>query len=436
MKPTFRGVLLFAVGFPVALMPVLVNVQLWTMWLAFVGAAVVLTGMDALLALPRRRLRYEIVPPETLYIGDSDELEIRFSPRSWRRRLKLEVLVDLDEDLETQPSIEVSVPPGESAVARIQLTPKRRGNVKVERLWVRWSGPFGLTTRWISPLAGLSIPVIPNVRAVRSAAIRFFAEDAMFGQKVDRNRGDGSEFESLRDYVVGMDHRAMDWKHSARHRKLVCKEFRAERNHQIVIALDTGYLMSEPLEGIPKLDHAINAALLLGYFSLRSGDRISLFAFDSQVRAFSEPQGGIGAFPRLQRLSADMEYQHQETNFTLGLAELATRLKRRSLVIVLTDFVDSITAELAIENLQRLARRHLVLFVATRDPSLEAIANSEPRTARQIHRAVVADQFARERDVVIERLKRSGIHCLDSAPENVSVEMLNRYLEIKRRELI
>jgi uncharacterized protein (DUF58 family) len=233
-----------------------------------------------------------------------------------------------------------------------------------------------------------------------------------------------------------MDHRAMDWKHSARHRKLVCKEFRAERNHQIVIAVDTGYLMSEPLGGIPKLDHAINAALLLGYFSLRAGDRISLYAFDSKVRAFSEPQAGVGAFPRLQRMTADLDYQHDETNFTLALAELATRLRRRSLVVVLTDFVDSITAELMVENVQRLARRHLVLFVATRDPSLEAAATGMPVSVRDIGRSVVAGQFDREREVVIERLKRSGVHCIDSLPGQVSVDMLNRYLEIKRRELI
>ncbi len=436
MRPTFRCVLMFTAGFPVALIPVLVTPQLWTLWLTFMAATVALTGFDALLALPRRRLEHGLTPPETLFIGDSDDLVIVLRPRSWRRRVVVEVLVDLDEQLVPQPIRKVIISGGDTTEVRIPLTAKRRGTVKIERLWLRWRGPFGLTARVISPLIGKNIPVVPNVRAVRSAAIRFFAEDAILGLKLDRRKGDGSEFDALREYVVGMDHRAIDWKHSARHRKLVCKEFRAERNHQIVVALDTGYLMSEPLEGVPKLDHAINAALLLGYFSLRAGDRISLYAFDAKVRAFSEPQSGVGAFPRLQRLTADIEYRHEETNFTLGLAELATRLRRRSLVIVLTDFVDSITAELMIENVSRLARRHLVLFVATRDPTLEKQAARQPHTVKDIHRSVVAAQFAREREVVIERLKRAGVHCLDVPPANVSVQMLNRYLEIKRRELI
>jgi len=436
MRPTLRGLLIFTAGFPVALIPVLVSPQLWTLWLTFVAATIALIGIDGLLALPVKRLKYEPIPPETLYIGDQDDLIIELSARSWRGRSSVEVLVDLDDELHPQPAQLVLVERGQTTRVAVALVPKRRGTVRVQRLWLRWTGPFGLTARVTSPLLGQAIPVVPNVRAVRSAAIRFFAEDAILGLKLDRNKGSGSEFDALREYVVGMDHRAIDWKHSARHRRLVCKEFRAERNHHIVVALDTGYLMSEPLEGVPKLDHAINAALLLGYFSLRAGDRISLYAFDAKVRAFSEPQTGVGAFPRLQRLTADIDYRHEETNFTLGLAELATRLKRRSLVVILTDFVDSIAAELMVENLARLARRHLVLFVATKDPSLEKVGTRRPERVKDIHRAVVANQFSRERDVVIERLKRSGIHCLDVAPADVSVEMLNRYLEIKRRELI
>src|SRR5690606_37670883 len=132
-----------------------------------------------------------------------------------------------------------------------------------------------------------------------------------------------------------------------------------ERNHQVVLAVDTGHLMSEPLVGIPKLDHAINAGLLLSYFSLRAGDRIGFYGFDSAVRTFLEPSGGLRSFPRLQQASAALDYNHVETNFTLGLGELQGRLTRRSLVVVLTDFVDTVTAEIMVENVLRLSRRHL-----------------------------------------------------------------------------
>jgi uncharacterized protein (DUF58 family) len=257
----------------------------------------------------------------------------------------------------------------------------------------------------------------------------------MAGLKVERFLGDGSEFESLREFVIGLDHRAMDWKASARHRKLLCQEFRAERNHQVVLAVDAGQLMSEPVGGVPKLDHAINASLLLGWFCLRTGDRVGMLGFDERVRNWAEPAGGMHTFRRLQAMSAEIDYCPVETNFTLTLADLSTRLKRRSLVVLFTDFLDTVTAELMIDNVTRLARKHLVLFVAVRDPSLEARALARPRTLGTLHEAVVAGDFGRERSIVLERLKRAGAHCIDTTPDQFSMALVNRYLDIKRREL-
>ena len=280
------------------------------------------------------------------------------------------------------------------------------------------------------------VGVVPNIGAVRAIALRMFADQNFIaGLKVERFLGDGSEFESLREYVPGLDHRAIDWKSSARHRKLLCQEFRAERNHQVVLAVDAGQLMSEPVGGVPKLDHAINAAILLGWFCLRTGDRVGLVGFDERVRTWAEPAGGMHTFQRLQAMSAEIDYRAVETNYTLTLAELSTRLRRRSLVVLFTDFLDTVTAELMIDNVTRLARRHLVLFVAVRDPSLETRALARPRSLGTLHQAVVAGDFVRERHVVLERLRRAGAHCIDTAPARFSMALVNRYLDIKRREL-
>jgi len=272
---------------------------------------------------------------------------------------------------------------------------------------------------------------------VRQAALRFMsAREFLAGTKVQAHRGEGSEFDSLREYLPGLDPRALDWKSSARHRKLLLREHRAERNHQVVLALDTGYLMSEPLGDIPRLDHAINASLLLGFVALKTGDRVSLFAFDERVRLFTEPRSGPDAFMRLQQRTADLAYSRAETNFTLGLVELDRRLKRRSLVVVLTDFVDTVTAELMIENLGRLARRHLVLFTTMRDLALSETADGAPRDLTGLNRAMVARDLLREREVVLLRLRRLGAHCIEAPPGGLSTRLINRYLDIKRRELV
>ena len=425
MKPTLRCVLVFVAGIGVALLSAIISPRLWTLWIAYVGLAVLAAGLDAVFGLSARRLQLRVAAPDTLYIGDRAQLKIEFAAAG-RRVPAICVLADMNDLLEPQAA---------RVTTEVPLVPLRRGVARVGALWLRWSGPFGLVRRQIVRRVDREIPVIPNVRAVRQAALRFFTQrEFLSGLKIEHYVGDGSEFESLREYVPGLDHRAMNWKASARHRKLLCEEFRAERNHRVMLAVDTGHLMSEPMGGIPKLDHAINAGLLLTYVCIRTGDRVGWYGFDEKPRSFSEPEGGAQALRRMQQLTTQFEYSHGETNFTLGLVELSARLRRRTLIVLLTDFVDTVTAELMVENLARLSRRHLVMFVTLRDPNLEELAWRRPRSLGDVHRSVVAQDFVRERELVLRRLGRHGVHCIDARPEEVTTQLLNRYLDIKRRE--
>jgi uncharacterized protein (DUF58 family) len=432
--PTTRAVWIAAAGFPAALLPALVHPRLWGAWLVWFAATLLLVGLDTLLCLPGRLLSAETTVPETLGIGQPGVVEVRVSSP---RPVEVEVLCELHPDFAPQPPRRVSTGPGPGGVARIPLAARRRGRPTVDELWLRWSGPFGLVRRQARRVIGRAVAVVPDVAPVRQAAFRYFgSRELAAGVQVERFVGDGSEFDALREHVAGLDPRAIDWKASARHRRLLGREFRAERNHQVVMALDTGHLMGEPLEGLPRLDHAVTSALLLAYVSLRLGDRVGLFGFDRTARVWTEPQGGLGAFPRVRAASAQLEYSTDETNFTLGLAELSTRLRRRSLVVVFTEFVDTVTAELMVENLSRLARRHLVLFVALRDPSIDAVALGRPARLSDVYRSVVAADLVRERELVLARLRRGGIRCVDAPPRAVSAGLLNRYLDVKRRELV
>jgi uncharacterized protein (DUF58 family) len=436
IRPTLRAVALFGAGVPVALVAVLIDERLWPIGLTFFGAAVLLTGADAILTPSLRAFQRTLHLPTMLYVGDAEALAVDLALPSGRFGARFEAKCDVGELLAPPPDRRAAIGPGQAVRIEFPLLPKRRGQAAIERLWLRWRGPLGLVTKLHVEALARTLPAVPNIRAVRTAAARFFSPDAFFGIKVQNQQGDGSEFDALRTYMAGLDHRSIDWKHSARHRSLVCKEFRTERNHQIILALDTGYLMSEPMSGIPKLDHAINAGLLLAFLSLKSGDQVGLFAFDSAVRHFSTANGGTHHFSRLQRLSSDLAYRHEETNFTLGLTNLMARLNRRSLVILMTDFVDTITAELMVENVTRLASRHLVVCVTLQDPHLFATVEAAPDTLDDVARSVVADGFIRERAVVFERLRRLGVHCLDVPAERIGMELINRYLLIKQRELI
>ncbi len=436
MRPTFRAVVLFGAGIPLSLILVLIDDGLWPIALAYLGLAIFAAGLDAVLALPARVLAVDIKLPEILYIGDRDTLQVEIWMPAGRPATSVDLVCDVGPTLAAPALQSEMIAPDRPNRIAVPLTALRRGAADIKRLWLRWRGPLSLMRKTQVYRIDKAVPVVPNIRAVRDAAIRFAAWDAPFGIKAQNQQGDGSEFDALREYLPGLDHRSIDWKHSARHRTLVCKEFRTERNHQIILAFDTGQLMSEPLGGIPRLDHAINAGLLLGYVSLRDGDRVGVFGFDSRVRLAADPVGGVHSFARLQRLSSDLEYRHEETNFTLGLADLLSRLKRRSLVILQTEFVDTITAELMVENLERLAQRHLVIFVTLQDRSLHGVVDAPPRTLDAMSRAVIADDLLHDRLVVFERLRRLGVHCLDVPSRTIGTDLLNRYIRIKRQELI
>lgn len=436
IAPTPRAAGLFALSLPLALVAVAVDPAYAA--LALGGALLVLiaAGADALLALPPRALQVTAVPPDRLHVGEAGQVQVEIGATRHPRPTALELVLEARGDLDPAEPRPAILEPGSAARLRLPLLARRRGRVHLDALWLRWTGPLGLV-RWVRRIPlDAAIDVIPNLRARDSAALRFLAQDALHGLKAQTERGEGTEFEALRDYAPGHDPRHVDWKRSARHRKLLAKEFRTERNHPIVLAFDTGRLMREPIDGLARLDHAVNAGLVLASLALRAGDLVGLYGFDAALRSYHAPLRGIERFPRLQRATAELAYRPEETNYTLGLASLGQRLRRRALVILFTEFVDTITAELMIESLGRMANRHVVVLVTLRDESLERSLDAAPADLETVAEAVVAEHFRRDRSVVFERLARLGLHTLDVRPGGLSVALVNRYLDIKSRGLL
>jgi uncharacterized protein (DUF58 family) len=436
IRPTRRAVLIFTGAVPLALVIAAVAQGWWPLSVAY--AALVLGGLasDAVLVAKLRQLGASFVTPERINIGEAGEITAKFAAQRQAWRTRIDLLVEQQGELEPAAIVPVMLEPGQGAVARLKLVPLRRGRVSIERIWLRWHGPLHLVQIIHRVPIGRTVDVIQNIRGVQRAALQFFAREAVFGTRLQRERGDGTEYDALKEYVPGLDTRFIDWKHSARHHKLVCKEFRVERNHPIILAFDTGHLMAEPIDGVPRLDHAIAAGLLLAWIALRGGDLVGNFGFDAAVRHYVQPVRGMASFPRLLRATAELAYSHDETNFTLGLAELSVRLKRRALVVLFTDFVDTVTAELLVESMQRVAQKHVVIFVSLRDPYLQDVVDAVPERFDAVAQAVVADDFLRDRKVVFDRLERLGIHCLDVPRDGLSIGLINRYLAIKQRGLL
>lgn len=318
----------------------------------------------------------------------------------------------------------------------IGYVPTRRGTGEVERVWLRWSGPLGLGARQLARDVGQTVRVWPNLSLTRSPTLQAFLKDAQFGLIARRIRGEGSVFEALAEYQPGMDRRRIDWKASARHSHLYAKEMEAERNNQIVFAFDCGQAMCEPVAGMARIDRAVSAALATAYVALKGGDRVALFGFAARPEVFTPFVADARDFHRLQGAAAGLDYHAQEPNFTLALATLAGRLKRRSLIVVFSDFTDPTSAELMIESIGRLTARHLVLFVTMADDELDGFAGAPPEGMQDLAMAVTADALLKQRALVLSRLRQLGVDVIEAPHDRIGMRLIDAYLAVKRKGAI
>jgi uncharacterized protein (DUF58 family) len=433
--PTRSAIVAAMLGIPLALLLGVFAPGFWlwgVAWLPVIGGLIL---ADTALATSRYGLRVEPFFPDLLSLGHASVASFQLTFAGRVAPLTCEVTLDADRLVRVIPQRAALRISARDATANFTLEPLRRGEALFDAFWVRWHGPLGMAWKQRRFSLAQKIPVVMNIGAVRDMALRFLSHDFP-GLHVRPNMGAGAEFHSLTEFQQGMDRRTLDWKQSARHGVLLAKEYQAEQNQHIVIAIDTGRLMSEPLLGQPRLDRALQAALLLAFVSLKLGDRIGLFAFDEKPRLSSGTLMGTSAFGQLQRLAAKLDYSTAETNFTLGLTQLGAGLEHRSIIVVFTDFSDTTSAQLMVENIARLMRRHMVLFVAFRDEDLEAQARGKPSVVEDVTRAVIADSLMRERDLVIAKLQRMGVDIVDVPTSRIGEGVLAAYLAIKERQQV
>jgi uncharacterized protein (DUF58 family) len=427
-------VLLAAAVAPTALVVALAAPAYWLAGLALLVLIVALALVDALVGPGAGHLNVTCDGPHAVSIGETFRLSVTATARETPRRV--EMAAELEGPLEAVGSLRTrlhTVLGLPRVTGEISLYAQRRGTGRISSLWVRQPGPLGLVWKQRRLALDGAVLVTPDIRPTRSKGVELASRDVTQGQVARLDLGEGAEFEALADYRQGMDRRAIDWKQSARHTRLIAKEYRIERNNNIVIAIDSGRTMCEPMEGVPRVDSAVSAALLTAFVALKQGDRIGLFAFDAKPRASSKVVSGPGAFGVLQRVAAGIDYSANETNYTLGLATLASGLKRRSLIIIFAEFTDTVSAELMLSAVGPLLAKHLLLFVVLRDAELEGFTAAPPVSPDDISRAVSAAGLLRERRLVLTRLRHLGIEVVEAPAAQAGPAVVGAYMDLKRR---
>jgi uncharacterized protein (DUF58 family) len=432
--PSARAIRLLVVLALAALVVAAIAPRLWTVGPAAGITLLLLVLADGVLAGGMVALR--VAAPADGEVGEP--LPIRVEAQLVRSGRWTRPMVALATDPRLCPGgrLDVALVPDDSAAGHWLGTgtpaPTRRGTGTVGRGWLRWQGPLGLAHRQIAQGIDADVRVWPNLAPARGKALQIFLREASFGLVARRIRGDGSEFEALTEYQPGMDRRRIEWKSSARHARLVAREYEIERNNQIVLAFDCGQAMCEPIAGLARIDRAVTAALTTAWVALKAEDRVALFGFAARPLVMSPFITAPSQFHRLQQAAAELDYRHEDANFTLAMATLATRLQRRSLIVLFADFTDPTAAELMIEMCAGLVRRHRVLFVVMRDEDLHDLAGGMVATPGDVARAVVAQGLIRQRALVLTRLRQAGVRVIETPWQTIGPRLLETYLSIKR----
>ncbi len=424
---------LTARGGVLALFAALVVGVVWPSGLAIlVIAALIVAGIvvDVALAPSVRRLVLRREGERAVRLGESAAVSLLVANPSSRRvrgRLRDAWPPSAGAVEDRHP---IDIPAGERRRVTTVLVPTRRGDRPASRVTIRALGPLGLAGRQGSHVVPWSVRVLPPFASRRHLPGKLARLRELDGRTAVLVRGQGTEFDSLREYVPGDDVRSIDWRATARAADVVVRTWRPERDRQIVLVLDTGRTSAGRVGDAPRLDAAMDAALLLAALAARAGDRVDLLAYDRRLRAAVQGATATDLLPSLVTAMAPLEPELVESDAHGLVSMLLTRAPRRSLVVLFTGLDAAAIEEGLLPMLPALTRRHQVLIAAVADPRVEQMAVGRGNL-EAVYGAAAAERARAERRRVVAALSHRGIEVVDAPPDLLPPQLADAYIALK-----
>lgn len=387
--------------------------------------------VDALWTVPPRSLSAERRMPDRLAVGVENPIEVHVRNDSGSP-VAIEVLDEAPLALRQSPATcRLAVAAHSTASTGYSVTPPERGDVTFGAINLRWAGPLGLVMRQKRISADATGRVYPRYvdysRFMLESRIVLRREGPLRRRVAQR----ADEFESLRDYVPGDDTRRMDWKATARQRRLIVRNYEEERSKDVLLVIDAGRMMAPVAGGLSKLDHAINAALMVASAAAERRDKVGLLAFASEPLAYLPPAPGRRQVQRLLDTLYRVNVELVESDFGAAFGYLKTKHRKRCLVILFTDVIDRDASSQLLSHVSALAPTHLALCITIRDQSLEAAATAPLRGVRDAYARAAAEELLHDRAVALAQLRRRGAVVLDVPPDKLTVAAVNQYLALR-----
>jgi uncharacterized protein (DUF58 family) len=434
MRP---GPLLLRALTAIAIAALLVPLVPQVAWI-IAAALIIVAGFATAEAISLKRvvLVVERPPKLALPLGENDTAPIRIAT-SASRPLKLMLRQHWPDLVAPRSTTKHAIcRPGESVAFDLDLRAIARGAATIDRAY------FALTSRgFVERIAAAgdesTMHVLPNLRAVKrlhkqlnSYALR------SIGSRAAPRIGKGREFDRMRDYVSDDDFRDIAWKASARHGRLIVQEYRLDRSQEIVVCIDKGHRMAARVEQITRLDHAVNASVLLSYICNRFEDKVGVVSFDTAPDKGLPTSRGAAHLRAITAYTSQLEAEYRDTDYLALAGGLRKRLHHRSLVLIMTVLPEREERHDLLRAVDMLAAQHLPLFITLTDRDLRAAAETLPADRDELSRTLVARDLWLGRVELMRELRARGALVVDTTPEDAGVDAVNAYIDVKRRQLL
>ena len=419
-------ILLTAAGFAIA--PLFVVGRVLLLLLSIVVAA------DVWLLWSRRGITAMRLMSERFSNGDDNDVRIRLES-NYGFPVDVEVIDEIPFVFQRRNvSFRAALPAKGEATVKYQLRPTHRGVYGFGRVRVFAATRLGLVQRRYTCDEARDVKVYPSYMMLRQYELLAISNNLTeMGIKRIRRIGHNTDFDQIKDYVVGDDYRTINWRATARRHQLMVNVYQEERAQHVYAIIDKGRMMQQAFQDMTLLDYAINASLVLSFVAVNKQDKAGLITFADQFETFVPASNQPGHMQTMQETLYAEQTVFGETDYSALLVGLAKHVNRRSLLVLFTSFTSMAALRRQLPFLRQLALRHRLLVVFFADEELREYVTTEARTVESVYQHVIAEKFQYEQRTIVQTLHQYGIQSLLTTPKNLSVEVINKYLEIKSK---
>ncbi|RNB76503.1 DUF58 domain-containing protein [Brevibacillus panacihumi] len=431
--PTSRLLLLIVIGLPLVMGGFVLGWGYRAFWI-YNGLLLIASVVDWI-TMPRKKdFSIRRILPQQSDIGHVFEVEIEIEQQTGRK-VPYELTDDLPLSFDESGRLRGVWAHGRSKVVYMTRA-RERGKYTFSWLYARWQGRLGLWSRQSRFACEQTIKIYPDLTAVRGYLASLQESLIVDGKKILRRARSGSEFHAIRDYVPDDDPRTINWSASARTRRLMTNQYRPEQGKVVTIVLDCGRLMGVELDNRTRLDISLEAAMTLAAVALKQGDQVALMAYSHEIKLYIPPGRGLAHLHTLVEATYDLKSDFVESDPAKALTYLHRQQKRRSMIALFSDMENYLIEDQLSGYLWRMRRSHLLLLLSLADPLLAGWSQTEVRNSRLAYQKALAQRFRLDRKAFQQKMTGAGIQVLDVPSDQLTLSVVNTYLEIKSREAL